>query len=69
MARNLVKEAESVPTPTPEKKEEEIPKVAVNQVEAIIINRLDILTALVVEGFRQCGVKYEEAKEEKPKEK
>jgi hypothetical protein len=72
MARNLVQEkreeenrvkSEALEAKKEEVKKEEVPqegKIAVNQVEAVIINRIDILTALLIEGFKQVGVKFEE---------
>jgi len=72
MARNLVqekREAENkVKSDALENKKEEVKaedtevKIAVNQVEAVIINRIDTLTAIILEGFKQVGVTFEEKK-------
>lgn len=67
MARNLVEEKRheerakaSEEAETKKTEETTETKIAVNQVEAIIINRIDILTAIVLEGFRQVGAKFED---------
>jgi hypothetical protein len=74
MARNLVQEkreeennnklkAEDAKAVEAKKEDLQEGKIAVNQVEAVIINRIDVLTAIVMEGFKQVGVKFEEKKE------
>jgi len=72
MARNLVQEkreeenklkSDTLEASKEKKEETKEMTIPVNQVEAVIINRIDILTALVLEGFKQVGVKFEDVKE------
>ena len=70
MARNLVEEKkrEAEVPPIAEAPKEEVKqdnRVALNAVDAVIIERLDIIIGLVLEGFKQVGVKYpQEAKKD-----